>query len=100
MFKFLKKLFNIAVVAEVDGIKFYSTSALYKYLEKQKLEKSRAGKHLYTFEIPWHQNDVVAYAQVGLEERNCFDYTVSENSIGDITIKYWSPQIILKWKKT
>ena len=95
MFDFIRKRF---VVAEVDGIRFYSSKALHKYLEKKELQKSREGKHLYTFEIPWYQRDIVSEAKVYLEERGCLDYTISDVFNGKIIIRYWHPNIILRWK--
>ena len=95
MFDFIRKAF---VVAEVDGIRFYREKALRRYLEEKELKKSGEGKHMYTFEIPWWQNtETTSVAKVHLEENGCFDYEVFEN-FGDITIKYWSPKILLKWK--
>lgn len=95
MFDFIKRLF---VVAEVDGIRFYRKNALKNYLKEKELSKSREGKHMYTFEIPWYQSETTSDIRVILEENGCFDYTIS-NDFGDITIKYWSPSIILKWKR-
>ena len=96
MFDFIRKVFT---VAEVDGIRFYREKALRRYLEEKELNKSREGKHLYTFEIPWYQRDVIAEVKVYLEERGCFDYTISDIFDGKITIRYWHPNIILRWVK-
>jgi hypothetical protein len=97
MFEFIKRRF---VVAEVDGIKFYSENALKNYLKERELKKSRMGKHMYTFEIPWYQKlGTVSEARVGLEGFGCFDYSIRESN-GDVLIQYWSDRQLLKWKNT
>lgn len=96
MFEFIKRRF---VVAEVDGIKFYREKALKNYLKERELKKSRIGKHMYTFEIPWFQKFyTVSEARIGLENFGCFDYSINETYDG-VTIQYWSDRQLLKWKK-
>ena len=94
MFDWLKAR---AVVAEVDGIKFYRDESLRKYLEDRKRERDREGKMLYTFEIPWFLWDTVCKAKVALEERGCFDYEVKDCG-GVVVLQYWAPKILIKWK--
>ena len=94
MFDFIKRRF---IIAEVDGIKFYSSKALHRYLAGKERDRLRKGKRMYTFEIPWYQRNDAAVARNALEERGCFDYKVS-NDGGNIIIQYWADHILLKWK--
>ena len=98
MFDFIKRRF---VVAEVDGIKFYRDKSLQKYLvwkdEQEALRRSRVGKFLYTFEIPWYQKMDISDAKIQLEQNGCFDYSIKENG-SVITVKYWAKDSLLRWK--
>jgi hypothetical protein len=94
MFSFLKRRL---LVAEGDGIKFYSECALKNYLREKQTKESRKGKHLYTFEIPWWQKADVGRAKVILEEGGCFDYSVQHEG-SFYRIQYWSEVILLRWK--
>ena len=94
MFGFLKKRM---IVAEVDGIKFYSERVLKNYLREKQIKESRKGKHLYTFDVPVIQVETVSGAEVALEEAGCFDYRVIEGSLF-YRIQYWSDRILLGWK--
>jgi hypothetical protein len=98
MFDFIKKRF---VVAEVDGIKFYREKSLQNYLdwrdERDALRRSRVGKFLYTFEIPWYQKMDISDAKIILEQNGCFDYSIKENG-SFITVKYWAKECLLRWK--
>lgn len=98
MLDFLKSLFAIT---EVDGIKFYRYKSFLKYLkqkaENEKLRKSRKGKNLYTFEIPWYQRGLVSDAKTALEGLGCFDYIV-EDEVDVSAVKYWANRQLLKWK--
>ena len=94
MFGFLKRRL---LVAEVDGIRFYTERALKNYLLEKQIKESRKGKHLYTFEIPWYQKADIGRVKVMLEEGGCFDYSVkSEGTF--FRIQYWSDSILLRWK--
>ena len=94
MFGFLKRRF---VVAEVDGIRFYSDKSLRRYLEEREKNRSSEGMHMYTFEIPWYMPSAVSRARVHLEKNGCFDYEVSGCSDSGYVVRYWSPEILLTW---
>ena len=94
MFGFLKKRM---IVAKVDGIRFYTERALKNYLLEKQIKESRKGKHLYTFEIPWHQKADIGRVKVVLEEGGCFDYSVT-NEGTFYRVQYWSEDILIRWK--
>ena len=99
MFDFLKKRL---VICEVDGIKFYTYKGFRRYLdERQELNaklESRAGKHCYTFDIPYYQKMDIGNAKVLLEKNGCFDYEIHQK--GEVfEVKYWSKKCILVWKE-
>ena len=98
MFDFLKKRF---VICEVDGIKFYTYKGFRRYLDERqeinaKLE-SRAGKHCYTFDIPYYQKGDIGIAKIMLEKHGCFDYEI-HNKGSVFEVKYWAEDCILQWK--
>lgn len=108
MFNWLKKRF---VVAETDGIKFYTFGAFCRYMErkqaehemrknKERLELSRKGKHLYTFTL---NRDLLSFerefcdAKNIIEARGVIDYEIQyEGSF--VYFKYWatSPLVVRK----
>ena len=98
MFGFLKAPM---LIAEVDGIRFYREKSLRKYLdgrdERMAKARSREGKNLYTFEIPWWQRYTVSEAKVLLEKHGVFDYEVVSTADG-YAVKYWSKNFVLGWK--
>ena len=95
MFGFLKRKF---LVAEVDGIRFYSSSGLQKYLERKESLKRREGKHKFTFLIPeiYASSESNFAKAVNILESMCIEYEVSRNSDNMYVITYWSDSPILK----
>lgn len=105
----LEWLKNKQRVAEVDGITFYSEAALKRYLADKKKKESRKGLRMYTFVVPWGQEDVISVAVNALEIRGVFDYEIKRNgkfvddlvgSFPETVIKYWSKDPLLAWKQT
>ena len=87
---------RIFAVAEVDGITFYSKSALNEYLREKK--RRERGLNRYTFRA---LSERTLSEAINLLEKNyVFDYTVDEvdyyHSIYDIT--YYSRQIVIVYK--
>ena len=87
---------RIFAVAEVDGITFYSKSALNEYLREKK--RRERGLNRYTFRALC--DCTLSEAMNLLEKNGVFDYTVNEVSfyrrIYDIT--YYSRQIVIVYK--
>ena len=87
---------RIFAVAEVDGITFYSKSALNDYLREKK--RREMGLNRYTFRALGEHT--LSEAMNLLEKNGVFDYTVNEvsyyHSIYEIT--YYSKRIVIVYK--
>lgn len=95
MFGFFKRQ---CLVAETDGIRFYSSRGLQKYLERKESLKRREGKHKFTFLIPeiYSSSERNFAKAVNILESLCVEYEVDRNSDNMYVITYWSDSPILK----
>lgn len=101
MFDFIKSRF---VVAETDGIRFYTTKALLDYTEekekRERLKEQRKGKNLYTFDMVHGLWEIAELSRVKniLEANGCFDYEVVEgDKLMQYSVKYWAHRALVGW---